>query len=90
MSKVLVVVTSHDTLGDTGKKTGFWLEELAAPHYVMKDAGIEGTPGSPQGGAPRRWIRQAKARISRRMPRVASTRTPLLSRTSPPPPCWQT
>ncbi|MBF10518.1 MAG: type 1 glutamine amidotransferase domain-containing protein, partial [Cobetia sp.] len=52
MSKVLVVVTSHDTLGDTGKKTGFWLEELAAPYYVMKDAGIEVTLASPKGGQP--------------------------------------
>ncbi len=52
MSKVLVVVTSHDTLGDTGKKTGFWLEELAAPYYVMKDAGVEVTLASPKGGQP--------------------------------------
>ncbi|MBN8413370.1 MULTISPECIES: type 1 glutamine amidotransferase domain-containing protein [Halomonas] len=52
MSKVLVVVTSHDTLGDTGKKTGFWLEELAAPYYVLKDAGVEVTLASPKGGQP--------------------------------------
>ena len=37
--KVLIVLTSHDQLGDTGKKTGFWLEELAAPYYALKDAG---------------------------------------------------
>jgi len=37
--KILIVLTSHDQLGDTGKKTGFWLEEFAAPYYVLKDAG---------------------------------------------------
>lgn len=50
--KVLIVLTSHDTLGDTGKKTGFWLEELAAPYYVFKDAGAEITLASPAGGQP--------------------------------------
>ena len=39
--KVLIVLTSHDKLGDTGKPTGFWLEEFAAPYYVFKDAGAE-------------------------------------------------
>ncbi|MGX1099631.1 type 1 glutamine amidotransferase domain-containing protein [Amorphus sp. MBR-141] len=50
--KVLIVLTSHDKLGDTGKKTGFWLEELAAPYYVFKDAGAEITLASPKGGQP--------------------------------------
>jgi putative intracellular protease/amidase len=50
--KVLMVLTSHDTLGDTGRKTGFWLEELAAPYYVFKDAGAEITLASPKGGQP--------------------------------------
>jgi len=50
--KVLMVLTSHDTLGDTGRKTGFWLEELAAPYYVLKDAGAEITLASPKGGQP--------------------------------------
>ncbi|WP_128255582.1 type 1 glutamine amidotransferase domain-containing protein [Falsirhodobacter deserti] len=50
--KILVVLTSHDQLGDTGKKTGFWLEELAAPYYVFKDAGAEVVLASPQGGQP--------------------------------------
>lgn len=50
--KVLVVLTSHDALGNTGKKTGFWLEELAAPYYVLKDAGAEITLASPKGGQP--------------------------------------
>ncbi|HEY4166265.1 MAG TPA: type 1 glutamine amidotransferase domain-containing protein [Reyranella sp.] len=50
--KVLMVLTSHDTLGDTGRKTGFWLEELAAPYYVFKDAGVEITLASPKGGRP--------------------------------------
>lgn len=48
--KVLIVLTSHDTLGDTGRKTGFWLEELAAPYYVFKDAGAEIALASPKGG----------------------------------------
>jgi putative intracellular protease/amidase len=50
--KILMVLTSHDKLGDTGKKTGFWLEEFAAPYYVFKDAGAEITLASPQGGQP--------------------------------------
>src|SRR4051794_6636352 len=50
--KVLMVITSHDKLGNTGKKTGFWLEELAAPYYVFKDAGVELTLASPMGGRP--------------------------------------
>ena len=50
--KVLMVLTSHDQLGDTGKKTGFWLEEFAAPYYVLKDAGHEITLASPKGGQP--------------------------------------
>ncbi|HET7268036.1 MAG TPA: type 1 glutamine amidotransferase domain-containing protein [Oleiagrimonas sp.] len=49
---ILMVLTSHDTLGDTGKKTGFWLEELAAPYYAFKDAGFQITLASPQGGQP--------------------------------------
>jgi putative intracellular protease/amidase len=50
--KVLMVITSHDQLGNTGRKTGFWLEELAAPYYVFKDAGVEVTLASPKGGRP--------------------------------------
>ena len=49
---ILMVLTSHDQLGDTGKKTGFWLEELAAPYYVFKDAGAKVTLVSPKGGQP--------------------------------------
>jgi putative intracellular protease/amidase len=52
MSKVLMVLTSHDRLGNTGKKTGFWLEEFAAPYYILKDAGIDVTLASPRGGQP--------------------------------------
>jgi len=52
--KVLMVLTSHDRLGDTGRKTGFWLEELAAPYYAFKDAGAEVTLASPAGGNPPR------------------------------------
>ena len=50
--QVLVILTSHDRLGDTGKPTGFWLEELAAPYYVLKDAGVQITLASPNGGQP--------------------------------------
>ncbi len=52
MSKVLMVLTSHDRLGDTGRKTGFWLEEFAAPYYVLRDAGVDITLASPKGGQP--------------------------------------
>ena len=49
---ILMILTSHDELGDTGEKTGFWLEEFAAPYYVFKDAGAEITLASPKGGQP--------------------------------------
>lgn len=52
MKKILMVLTSHDQLGDTGKKTGFWLEEFAAPYYALKDAGADITVVSPAGGQP--------------------------------------
>ncbi|KAB1932322.1 type 1 glutamine amidotransferase domain-containing protein [Micromonospora sp. ALFpr18c] len=52
MTKVLMVLTSHDQLGDTGRKTGFWLEELAAPYYRFRDAGWDVTLASPEGGRP--------------------------------------
>ncbi|MGH8790655.1 MAG: type 1 glutamine amidotransferase domain-containing protein [Cupriavidus necator] len=50
--KILMVLTSHDQLGNTGHKTGFWLEEFAAPYYVFKDAGADITLASPKGGQP--------------------------------------
>lgn len=50
--KVLIVLTSHDQLGNTGRKTGFWLEELAAPYYAFKEAGAEIVLASPKGGQP--------------------------------------
>src|SRR5664280_450051 len=52
MKKILMVLTSHVQLGNTGKKTGFWLEEFAAPYYVFKDAGAAITVASPLGGQP--------------------------------------
>jgi putative intracellular protease/amidase len=52
MMKVLIVLTSHDELGDTGKQTGFWLEEFASPYYHLKDAGAQVTLASPRGGQP--------------------------------------
>jgi putative intracellular protease/amidase len=50
--RILMVLTSHDKLGNTGRKTGFWLEEFAAPYYVFQDAGAEVTLASPKGGQP--------------------------------------
>lgn len=50
--KVLLVLTSHDTLGDTGEKTGYWYEEMAGPYYVLTDAGVSVTFASPDGGQP--------------------------------------
>lgn len=50
--KILMVLTSHSKLGNTGKKTGFWIEEFAAPYYVFKDAGASITIASPKGGQP--------------------------------------
>ncbi|MEH6650614.1 MAG: type 1 glutamine amidotransferase domain-containing protein [Motiliproteus sp.] len=50
--KILIVLTSHDTLGDSGEKTGFWVEEFAAPYYVFADAGVDITLASPAGGQP--------------------------------------
>jgi putative intracellular protease/amidase len=52
LKKILMVLTSHDRLGNTGKKTGFWLEEFAAPYYIFKDAGADITLASPLGGQP--------------------------------------
>jgi putative intracellular protease/amidase len=52
MTKILMVLTSHDRLGDTGQKTGFWLEEFATPYYIFKDAGLDVTLASPKGGQP--------------------------------------
>jgi putative intracellular protease/amidase len=50
--KILMVLTSHDILGKTGRKTGFWLEEFAAPYFVFRDAGVQLTLASPKGGQP--------------------------------------
>lgn len=50
--KILMVLTSHDTLGNTGQKTGLWLEEFAAPYFVFLDAGVDVTVASPKGGQP--------------------------------------
>ena len=52
MAKVLMVLTSHDRLGNTGKPTGFWLEEFASPYYVLRDASVDITLASPKGGQP--------------------------------------
>src|SRR5690606_3341689 len=52
LMKILMVLTSHDQLGKTGRKTGCWLEEFAAPYYAFKDAGADITLASPAGGQP--------------------------------------
>lgn len=52
MSRILMILTSHDQLGDTGRRTGFWLEEFAAPYYVFRDAGHDITLASSKGGRP--------------------------------------
>ena len=50
--KIVMILTSHDQLGNTGRKTGFWLEEFAAPYFVFRDAGVHLTLASPKGGQP--------------------------------------
>lgn len=52
MKKVVFVLTSHEELGNTGEKTGFWIEEFAAPYYLLKDKGVEVTLASTKGGQP--------------------------------------
>jgi putative intracellular protease/amidase len=64
MNKVLMVLTSHDQLGDTGKKTGFWLEEFVAPYFTFKDAGARSSWPC-RTVACRRWIPRAICRSSR-------------------------
>jgi putative intracellular protease/amidase len=54
--KILMVLTSHDVLGNTGRKTGFWLEEFTAPYFVFRDAGVQLTLASPKGGQPLRRL----------------------------------
>ena len=75
---ILVVLTSHDQLGDTGNKTGFWLEEFASPYYHFKDAGVQVSLASP-GEANRHWIRRAMNPLFKPMPPVALMLTRLLS-----------
>ena len=65
--KILMVLTSHDVLGSTGLKTGFWLEEFAAPYFVFRDAGVDLTLASPKGGSRRSIPRAMCRRI--RLPR---------------------
>jgi putative intracellular protease/amidase len=50
--KIVMVLTSHDQLGNTGRKTGFWLKKFAAPYFVFRDAGVQLTLASPKGGQP--------------------------------------
>ena len=64
--KILMVLRSHDQLGATGRKTGFWLEEFAVPYFVFRDAGVELTLVSPKGGQPPIDPRAICPRIKRR------------------------
>ncbi len=82
--RILMVLTSHDRLGDTGKPTGFWLEELAAPYYACLDAGAEVVLPRPP-AASRRWIPAATPRRARPRPPGASSRTRMPSSSWPPP-----
>ena len=59
-----MVLTSHDQLGDTGRKTGFWLEEFAAPYFVFRDAGVDLTLASPKGRAATARSKERSARKS--------------------------
>jgi putative intracellular protease/amidase len=77
--KILMVLTSHDQLGNTGKKTGFWLEEFAAPYYTFKDAGAQLTLVSPKGGQPHRWTPKVMSQTRRPRPPIAFARIPLPS-----------
>ena len=80
--KILMVLTSHDRLGDTGHKTGFWLEEFAAPYYVFKDAGAQLVLASPKGGQPPLDPRATRP-MRRPRPLCASTRMLRLCRRWP-------
>jgi len=69
--KILIVLTSHSELGDTGKKTGFWVEEFAAPYYELEDAGVDITLASPKGGLapidPKSEEAEAQTKSTRRL-----------------------
>ncbi len=86
---VLMVLTSHDQLGDTGKKTGFWLEEFAAPYYTLKDAGAKIT-WSRRWAASRRSTRKATSRTRRPRRPSASRPTPMRKPCWPRPASWPT
>jgi putative intracellular protease/amidase len=64
--KILMVLTSHDKLGNTGRKTGFWLEEFAAPYFTFKDAGAEITLASPKGRPTASRSEKQRAQLSDR------------------------
>jgi putative intracellular protease/amidase len=80
--KILMVLTSHNQLGNTGLPTGFWLEEFAAPYFVFRDAGIELTLASPKGGQPALDPKAICLKIKRRRSR-GSRRTRRRKRLSP-------
>ena len=78
---ILMVVTSNDRLGDTGKPTGLWLEEFATPYYLFRDEGVKVVLASPKGGKPP-MTPEAKTRRRRRIRPSGSSRTRRPSRPS--------
>jgi len=66
-----MVLTSHDQLGGTGRKTGFWLEEFAAPYFVFRDANVQLTLASPKGGQARRGNKKTLRRRTRHLHEVS-------------------
>ncbi|MEH6473147.1 MAG: type 1 glutamine amidotransferase domain-containing protein [Halopseudomonas sp.] len=81
--KILLILTSHDALGDTGEKTGFWVEEFAAPYYAFADAGADITLASPAGGQPpidpKSTLEDFQTDATRRFDRDTSLQTKLAS-----------
>ena len=86
--KIVMVLTSHDRLGDTGRKTGFWLEELAAPYYAFQDAGAEIVLASRPKADSRHLIQKATNRLSKLILPAVSRPTPGQRRNWPPPCVW--
>ncbi len=87
--KILMVLTSHDQLGDTGKKTGFWLEEFAAPYYIFKDA-VPKSPWCRLQVDNRRWTPRVMSKTHRPPKPSVSVKTLLPSRRSPIRVAWLT
>ena len=81
--KILMVLTSHDKLGNTGRKTGFWLEEFAAPYYHFKDAGAEIVLASPKGGQPPLDLKSNEPNFQTELTHIGSRPMPQKRRSLP-------